>query len=313
MAYLLDHSFNDVQTHSEANDRRWIVQAEPTNFEIHIDQDGHRGRTTPIASLYLREIAFAMAGDKLIILQKSITQPQIARALVEAACRGVAVIAVYRDHLNPECEAWRRSARRAACREIFRQSRHPHHKSMMVRRADGTVRAVIGSYNTRLQKAHERQPRTHTALFFEVPAGDTLFAFYHAEVNRLFNRPAAAPKILTLCTQRGEMKFTMHPSRTNPVLELLNDIPAGEHNTIWLSYYQALLDREIGHPILVKLRNLRSRGCTVRVLLDANRMNAPAYKTLKESAVEAQWAKFPTGRAILGHKLALAKTRIKRW
>jgi len=156
MAYLPDHSFEDVQTKSEVNSQSWIVPAEPANFEIHIDQDGHRGRTTPIARLYLREIMCAMAGDKLIILQKN--------------------------------------------------------------------------------------------------------------------------------------------------------IPACENNTIWLSYYQALPDREIGQPVLMKLRNLRNKGCTVRVLLDANRMNAAAYKALKELDVEVKWARFPTGTATLGHKLVVAKT-----
>ncbi|MCK6620985.1 MAG: hypothetical protein HUU32_05910 [Calditrichaceae bacterium] len=277
-------------------------------FEVHIDQDGHRGITTPIARLYLREIARARVGDKLIILQKSLTQPQINHALVDAALWGVEVIAVYRDKLNPECLAVVPSALQAACYKIFRKSPHPHHKSMMLLQRDGTVRAIIGSYNTRRQKAGERQPRTHTALFFTMQRGRDLFAFYQAEVDRLFGRPASSPKTLAFNTRFGIMKFVMHPNRTSPVLELLNNVSTCPNTAIWLSYYNALPDSHIGLPVFIKLNDLCRRGCRVRILLDANDENRAAYEKARQLHLDIRWAKFPSGSAMLGHKLVLART-----
>jgi hypothetical protein len=287
--------------------KEMIVHAEPVGFEVHIDQDGHRGPTTPIACLYLREIARTRAGDKLIILQKNLTQPQINRALVEAAMRGVEVIAVYRDSLNPACMAFQTPEQRTACGQIFKKSPHPHHKSMMVLRGDGTACAIIGSYNTRRQKAGEKRPRTHTALFFAVPQGRALFAFYQAEADRLLGRPTRFPKTLTLHTRLGIMKFIMHPERTSPALELLNNITVCQNTTIGLSYYNALPDSHIRLPVFAKLHDLRTRGCRVRILLDANEANKPAYQKARQLHLDVRWAKFPTSAATLGHKLVLAR------
>jgi hypothetical protein len=308
MTNLLDHFAEELETPNTEIRLAVMAHAEPSGFEIHIDQDVHRGPTTPIARLYLREIARTRAGDKLIILQKNLTQPRINLALIQARLRGVEVIAIFRDNLNPACMALQTPGQRAACGQIFKKSPHPHHKSMMVLTTDGTVRAIVGSYNTRKQKAGEKRPRTHTVLFFKMPRGRALFAFYEAEANRLLSRPARLPKILTLRTRRGVMKFTMHPDRTNPALELLNNVSGCQSTTIWLAYYNALPDAQIGLPVFNKLQNLRRRGCRIKILLDANRVNRAAYDKLRQLNLEVRWARFPTGVATLGNKLVLAKT-----
>ncbi len=286
----------------------WVptTSAHPSTLEVHLDQDRHRGPTTPIAQLYLREIARTAAGDKLILLQKSLTQAQIVRALLEASHRGVDVIAVYRDKLSRECEAYQSSAMRGVCFDILRRSPGPHHKTMVVLARNGACRAIVGSYNARRQRANERWPRTHTALFLEMPRGGALFTFYRAEVGRLLGSRRQTAKTLAFGTPLGEMKFTWHPSQTSPVLEMLNTIQPSRETTIWLSYYQALPD-EIGLPTFMRLRELHRKGCQVRVLLDCNRGNEAAYRELRRLGLEVRPATFPAGTAILGHKLTLAR------
>jgi len=246
--------------------------------------------------------------SKLIILQKNLTQPRINHALIQARLRGVEVIAIYRDSLDPACMALQTPDQRAACGQIFKKSPHPHHKSMMVLTADGTVRAITGSYNTRKQKVGEKRPRTHTVLFFKMPRGRILFEFYRAEANRLLGQPPRFSKTLAFRTRLGMMKFVMHPSRTNPVLELLDNISVFQNTTIWLAYFTAVPDAQIGLPVFNKLRSLRRCGCRIRILLDANRANRAAYDKLRQLHLDVQWAKFPTGAATLGNKLVLART-----
>jgi hypothetical protein len=280
----------------------------PRGFELHIDQDRHRGRTTPIAKLYLREVARAAKGDRLIILQKSLAQPELNRALVAAARRGVDVRGVYRDKLKPGCDEFSDTPDQAACRRIFQKSAHPHHKSMLVLRSNGAVRAIVGSYNTRKQKKNAKKPRTHTAIFFEVPSGQRLFAFYESEALRLLGRKTREWTQLSLPIPRGEMVLTMHPSNANPVLRLLNRVRSCEGNALRLSYFGAEADAAIGAPIIARLRKLRRQGCKVKFLLDKKKGNAGAFAALREAGVAARVPTFPSGKAILGHKLVLSRS-----
>ncbi len=314
MVYTAERSTNGKPASASVSSST-ALQAEPSQLEVHVDQDQHRGTTTPIATLYLREINRTRPQDKLIILQKSLTQPEIVAALVRAKLRGVEVSAVYRDHLSPECERMRAQAQSLNCGQIFQKSRHPHHKSMMVLQPNGTVRAIIGSYNTRNQKAQEKRPRMHTVLFMEIPAARALFDFYHAESKRLLpppvqapkTQPVQAPKTLTLRSRRGLMQFILHPQSANPVLQLLNTIRPSRDTRLWLSYYTALPETTFGLPVFEKLRGLQALGCQVRVLLDKNCANLPAFEKLCALRIPVRLARFPTGTATLGHKLVLVK------
>lgn len=285
------------------------LSATLTKWEVRCDQNKDYGKTTPIADLYLREIGGAKAGDQLITLQKYIKQEDIVNALVRADLKGVKVTAVYRDKLSPECKKFSSSREIEACKRIFRRSDRPHHKSMMVLKAEGTVRAIVGSYNP--ADKHEKF-HVHTALFFEVPKGQALFKYYEAEKDRLLGLSTSTSRFFTLNTQHGIMEFTMHPNTAcgvtaNPVLTLLSGLPACRNTTIWLSYYGACDDVNdvICRPVFIKLHELQVNGCTVRVLLDSKSENDTADEKLQAlGGIEVRRA---SSSLTLGHKLVLAK------
>ena len=256
---------------------------------------------TPINQLYLAEIQTTTVGDRIALLQKYFRNPAINTALVEAARRGVQVVGVYGDDVDPSCESLLQTGDTIDCDTMFQRSIQSHHKNMMILKSDGRARGIVGSYN--LRERSTDSPRVHTVASFEVANGQGLFDYYYGEVERLTGSMSTQPKQMSVpISGGGVLDFTFHPHPSNTVLELLNDVTTCR-GTLWLSFYGALAD-SVGRPVFDRLGDLHDGGCDVRVLLDPGATLAEL--SLRGRGVPVQFPEFPFGDGTLGHKIALA-------
>lgn len=272
------------------------------DLAITIDRDIDTA-PTPINQLYVSEIASTVAGDRIISYQKYFNSEPMNAALVEAARRGVDVLGIYRDSVEPSCESLLEAGDTIDCDALFINSSDAHHKNMMILRADGTVRGIVGSYNPRLRNVSD--PRVHTVLTFTVSDGESVFDFYAAEAERLQGGSPAQPVTMSMPIDGGgDLELSFHPGSGNRVLDLLNSINSCD-STLWLSYFVALGD-SIGGPVFDRLEELIDSGCDVRFLLDKG--NTLVRLALLARGIDARIANFMTPDGTLGHKIVLVQS-----
>lgn len=253
---------------------------------------------TPINQAYVAAIDATQAGDRILSFQKYFKSAPVIGSLIDAARRGVDVLGLYRDEVEPTCESLLAPDDVVDCDALFVEASETHHKNIMIERADGTVWGLVGSYNPRVRNTSS--PRTHTALTFEVDDGAPLFAFYAAEAQRLQGTGDDPTSPLTVPVEGGgSLTFTMHPGPDSPAEALLDELD-GCDDTLWVSYYGALAD-SVGAPVFDRLAELHDDGCDVRVLLDESA--GLARLSLLARGVPVQHPTFPAGGGTLGHKI----------
>jgi hypothetical protein len=271
------------------------------NFKLVIDSDDSDA-PTPINNTYFKAINSTQEGDQIFSYQKYFRNSRINNALISAAARKVKVRGIYRDQLEPPCNSWQLS-KKILCEDIFVNSPLPHHKNMMILYKDGTVHAIVGSYNLRERTFTE--PRAHTVLAFDIINGRGVFDYYCGEADRLNSLSTIQPKKIVIDIDGGgTIKFQMHPSDAHPVLDMLNAITTFE-STLWVSFYSAGDDR-VSKPVYDRLKELKDAGCDVRVLLYSK--NSDALRELEQRGVPVKYPIYPVGSAMLGHKLVMIRS-----
>ncbi len=280
-----------------------------TNVAIHIDRQDS-GKQTPIQQQYLSLLRSADFGDEIVLLQKYFRNEVLNRAIVDAAVRGVNVLAVYRDELRPGCEKLIPLDSSIDCSEIFIRHEAVHHKSMVLHRLNGRSTAIIGSFNIR--ERHLNSPRAHTALSFDIESDNTFFGFYMAHAKRLLGIPSDVEENLTMATEGGgNMSFTFHPGKGKTLLGLLQRISECK-GPLWLSYYRAVPDA-FGKPIFERLGQLARQGCDVRFLLDRDKDNQVVEQELRSLGVSVHYPNEHDGKVTLGHKLVMVRSNGRLW
>lgn len=272
-----------------------------TNISLHIDRP-EDSAPTPIHQQYLSLIRSANVGDEIVLLQKYFKNRILNQAIVDAAGRGVKVLAIYRDVTRPRCEDLLPQRNPVDCSQLFVRHPYVHHKSMVLHRINGNTTAIIGSFN--LRERDQESPRAHTALSFDVESDDVFFSFYKAHAENIRNDRPSTPSFLSLATEGGgKISFTFHPSDRDPVQELLGNLDQCD-GPLWLSYYRALPDA-VGEPVFGRLEKLVESGCEVRFLLDRDRDNHDAERRLQSLGVAAHYPDEHNGRMTVGHKIVM--------
>ena len=270
------------------------------NLEVLVNRDVDPA-PTPINKAYVEEISATSAGDHIVSLQKYFRSEPITTALLDAARRGVTVETVYMQDVDPTCESLLTPEDTIDCSALFRPSFLSHHKNMMIRRQDGSLRAIVGSYNLRVRSMSS--PRVHTVLTFDVADGQPVFDWYLGAAERMLSGSTSQPVDISLPTDSGgELSLSITPAPFNAVLDMLKTLP-GCDGILWMSYFGAS-DDATGGPVFDELERLMGGGCDVRVLLDEE--NTLARTALENRGVPARFPTFPAGSATLGHKIVLA-------
>ena len=266
---------------------------------------------TPITQLYLDVIDSTVAGDEIVSLQKYFKNQGIIEALIAAVRRGVLVTAIYRDEVDPECDSLLGDGPAIDCAATFIEVADVHHKNLMVLKADGTVQAIVGSFNLRERSSNE--PRVHTVLSFEVEPGSDVWSLYRGEADRLLSGIETGPMRVTLPAEDGGvLELTLHPDPANPPAELLAQV-ATCVAPVWLSYYVAFPDT-VGTPVVDEVARLDAAGCEVRVLLQDDLLNNVMLGSMTLAGAEARtpdWTIDDDG--LLGHKIVAVDDGTTAW
>jgi phosphatidylserine/phosphatidylglycerophosphate/cardiolipin synthase-like enzyme len=271
------------------------------NFVLVIDSDNSPD-PTPINNAYWNAINSTKVGDEILTFQKYFRNSSINRSLIDASVRGVKVMGIYRDELEPPCNTLHFN-KKNHCGKIFIKSTLPHHKNMMILKSDGLVQAIIGSYNPRERTITE--PRIHTILKFDILNGRNVFYYYQGEAERLLGKSTTQPLDMNIDVEGGGMvQFQMHPADAHPVLNMLNAITTFE-STLWMSFYM-ISDDTISTLVYDKLKALNDAGCDIRILIFAD--NSDGMRALEERGLPVQFPTYPVGKAMLGHKLLMIRS-----
>lgn len=290
-----------IQSSSENLSPQLLNSPIARNFVLVIDSD-NSPEPTAINSAYWNAINYTEEGDEILTFQKYFRNARINKALIDASVRGVKVMGIYRDELEPPCSIFPQNEK-THCDDIFVQSPLPHHKNMMILHSDGLVQAIIGSYNLRERSITE--PRIHTILKFDIVNGHPVFDFYSGEAERLLGLTTTQPLDMNIAVEGGgTAKLQMHPSNFHPILDMLNSITTFE-STLWMSFY-SVSDDTIATLVYDKLKALNDAGCDVRVLLYAD--NLDGKRALEDRGVPVQFPNYPVGKGMLGHKLLMIRS-----
>ena len=278
-----------------------IIGVVASNFAVIINRDVDPA-PTPINLAYIAAISATGPGDQIVSLQKYFKNEPITSALLEAARRDVSVATVYGDEVDPTCSSLLEPGDTIDCATMFQKSTFCHHKNMMILRADGSLHAIVGSYN--LRRRSSSQPRVHSVLAFDVGDGQSVFEWYQGAAERLLTGSSTQPLRMTVPTDSGgELSLSLSPAPFNPVLEMLEGIASCD-GIVWMSYYDAGNDTT-GGPVFDELERLVDLGCDVRVMVDEE--TAPlALVALQLRGIPARFPTFPAGSGTLGHKIVLA-------
>ena len=283
-----------------ANGQCFIVVV-ASNFAVIINRDVDPA-PTPINLAYNAAISATGPGDHIVSLQKYFKNEPITSALLDAARRNVSVDTVYMDEVDPTCSSLLEPGDTIDCSTMFQKSPLCHHKNMMILRANGSLQAIVGSYN--LRRRSSSQPRVHSVLAFDVGDGQSVFDWYQGAAERLLTGSSTQPLRMTVPTDSGgELSLSLSPAPFNPVLEMLEGIASCD-GIVWMSYYDAGNDTT-GGPVFNELERLVDLGCDVRVMVDEE--TAPlALVALQLRGIPARFPTFPAGSGTLGHKIVLA-------
>jgi len=273
-----------------------------SNIAFHVKRDVDAA-PTPIHQLYTATIASAGEDDQIAALQKYFRNEAITSSLLDAARRGAQVQTVYGKDVVPSCESLQQDGDSFDCAAMFRKSFLAHHKNLMLMRASGELRALVGSFNLRVRSTSK--PRVHSAVSLDIASGLAVFEWYQAVAEQMLTGTQPPSDAIELRIDGGgTLTLSLPSSSRNPVHDMLAAL-AGCDGTLWMSYYGAA-DDPVGGPVFDELQRLTKTGCDVRVLLD-EQQSPNAKLALEARGVPVRFPTFPAGSALLGHKLVFAE------